>query len=855
MAHLLQLQQGRDKRHPIRSLDLVAGNGTDPISLQEFAPGPGRKIPDYSGLTSRRDGQVLITEHRDNANLRLTYILDGSTPTRIGELQRQIARFFNDAQQHNLEYVSEPVYIRYRWHDGLSALPEPIFGQFSHFLKVLSADVPAWPDALSANVASGTLEQVLAELTCEPYAEGLRQEVGIALGHAETDEFGVFVGLDKETSADISNRITNPSFGHSTWNTGWTASGDLTAINETRPGLTRSLGSAARLISSDSANFETLTQSLTVGGGGSHVLSFHAKRPNGQEITNSHVKAIVNSSETTVSVKSLGDGWYFCYCEASAIATPQTYGVAIAPGEDIIVDDIMMRDSEGGYKFNAGWQPFMEWAGTEHNSNTEVSQSTSKLSYDYDSSELSGHLTLSGWATVWWDDDSIDSPFDPGIVRITDSSGDNEIAIFYDVSLMLWTLRTEVATVAATDTSATPTVAALNDYHFAIVQDTTTTKLYINGTEVCSISQTPFLPSGTLTIQLGVGPDGGADAGGVSLDGWRGWQQALSATEVQAIYDAESGIKSNGGIVGMPPFLWTPDGDNGFDNVDGIISTADKDNWLIISGIPGDYEAITEYQLTLPTSSTSRVVWLGRRASQEMYDPDDTNAHWLDFSGTADVGNSSGDAYESDTSAGTGTDTHTFDATVSKPEHLKGPMRFVGRFKVTGAAADVQPYFQLGGSELVKGEAVNIATNANFLFRDFGELFISWPQLDIPTTFKAGLFCTETAASATTWQLDFLQLLPEHHARVEAKETGALTVAAADLLVIDGLEAYILDASDSWNELYKFDVRGKPVTLRPNAYNYLFVLMAEEGQQYQVSQSGTLAVFVTPRWELPGGRV
>lgn len=188
---VLKLHYGADKRNPTRTLDLSEDTATGNIFMNSggFTPGPGQMNVLWSGQSIRFDGQKRVASSRDNARVTFTYNLRGDTTTHVGWIQRQINRFFLEASLYEEGAQGEPVWLEYRWYDGLKSLPAPTFGQFSQYYRVLWADVPKWPDDLHNNntLITGNVTGVVMELTCAPYAEGLRQKVGNATGLADVD--------------------------------------------------------------------------------------------------------------------------------------------------------------------------------------------------------------------------------------------------------------------------------------------------------------------------------------------------------------------------------------------------------------------------------------------------------------------------------------------------------------------------------------------------------------------------------------------------------------------------------------------------------------------------------------------
>jgi len=410
------------------------------------------------------------------------------------------------------------------------------------------------------------------------------------------------------------------------------------------------------------------------------------------------------------------------------------------------------------------------------------------------------------------------------------------------------TFTDEGATLSRTD-------YLFDTYHLMTVQEGGTITQYVNGTVAFTVASGGGIHGPIGSFNLGSFSSGGSRALNGYLDGWRIWNRALSATQVSDLYDAESAVKDDFGIIGMPPFLWTKDGDDGIDAVAGAVSAADKDNYVVIGGVSGDVPAEVEWRIDLATSGTPKVVWLGRTATGRTFSPYMTT--WLEYQGTGDTGNSSDDAYEQDATGATGSDTHDFDATLNEKYVTRGRFQVLGRFRTIGQSYSVQPYFQLGASSRVLGDAVTAGTTSAMVLRDFGDMWIDWPQSGKTPTLKAGLLATETAATAGTVQCDFVQLMPTPNCRVECESgtSGTIAIASGDTLVVAGQEAWMEDASDSDSQLYRFRHQGDEVTVKPGAYNYVYFLLGEEGQTYTVTRTATVQAKVTPRYLLPGGVV
>lgn len=139
MSHLLRLISGYDKRNPIRTFTICSSSSAANVHLREsgFSPGFGEETVQWSGKTIRRDGQKRSRTGVDNVELDLTYDLIGGSTAELGWLQREINRFFLEARMYEEEKQAAPIWLEYRWQDGLDAIPAPVFGQFSQYLRVL----------------------------------------------------------------------------------------------------------------------------------------------------------------------------------------------------------------------------------------------------------------------------------------------------------------------------------------------------------------------------------------------------------------------------------------------------------------------------------------------------------------------------------------------------------------------------------------------------------------------------------------------------------------------------------------------------------------------------------------------
>jgi hypothetical protein len=332
------------------------------------------------------------------------------------------------------------------------------------------------------------------------------------------------------------------------------------------------------------------------------------------------------------------------------------------------------------------------------------------------------------------------------------------------------------------------------------------------------------------------------------LQGWKIFTSDLSSEQVSALYTHEAAILNAGGSLQPMPYHCTDGGDGVWDNVDGAISGVDKRNGGYIGGICGDVPAAVEWQAVLNLVSSIRQFWLGNKITDSALP---TTTHWLDFSGTTDTGNSSGDAYQQQVTAGLGSNTVTFSATLTVAAEqlaVRGRVTVLARIYVSGDEVSVVPFYQIGGSNPVYGDTFLIAANDRFDFHSFGDLFISWPFDGAPGELTIGIEATETSATATTVRLDYLQLLPYPNWMIEAQKND-ITLEADSRLYITGRQAKLATVAA---QSQPFEVTGGPVGVWPRKINNLFWQIGEEAVAPEIDATATMTIYFTPRYLLPG---
>ena len=204
--HTLRIIKG-NKANPTSVINLADVAGGIMLNTAGFAPNPGKKDDIWTGRTSRRDGQQLVTTSRDNAEFELEYTLHSDSYAGLMALQVGITQILDDAERYELRREGEPVWLEYGW--GNAGTTQPTNGQLNHFCRIKAYDVE-WPkDLHTAGLVGFTIERARMTLTCEPYSEGIRQQA-IPVSGAVVGPFSI-VGMFPTTAFTFSATITAPN--------------------------------------------------------------------------------------------------------------------------------------------------------------------------------------------------------------------------------------------------------------------------------------------------------------------------------------------------------------------------------------------------------------------------------------------------------------------------------------------------------------------------------------------------------------------------------------------------------------------------------------------------------------------
>lgn len=550
-----------------------------------FVPPPVSQIPNLAHGTSanRRGGAELISIKAANRSMNFALHVTGKSEAEITGAIRNLDAFLRSGTP------DDPVSIHYRSSEDVGF--EPLWGQYGADRRY---EIVFGQAAASAGYPLGVLtRQILpdceVDLQVKPYALGLQQRVGSAIGGILEDTIGTGDGISRGTIIPeaTTNKMTNPIFGHATYDNGWTTDSDLIQSENTDPEFITHGKSSVKLIRKASTNIE-FYQNINVGNTNTHVISCYAKRPDGAAVTATDAKIIYVGTQPT-TYESMGNGWYRLSAVVTGVAASRLAGIGMeSVGAALYVDGFQLEEKAYLTPLAHGDMLGCAWTGTAH-----ASTSTRTVG-DLNVVSADAIDIAEGTVRVVWKADKANTDF--------------------SANAQLWRVPMRGTFLFATDTwefhdntqgvSSSAQTFAVGDIvvlHF--VYGPGQLSLYVNGT--LNGSGTTYTPP-TLSTELDIGQNAGAShIGGTFMD-FTTFAQAMTATEVSDDYDNALRQVEDDRRLSPIPWLWTKDGDDIVDND----NLAGNDNWALISGVPGSAPA--EVELRAEVVDEIDTLWISR---------------------------------------------------------------------------------------------------------------------------------------------------------------------------------------------------------------------------------------------------
>ncbi len=811
-------------------------DSTYSLGLDFVPPGPAEAINMAVGtFRNKTGGEVTGTKPLDR-DFDFSVVIQGASIAETHSAGQNLINFLKLCRDK-----SEKLYLEYAPSDAVNY--RPLWGQAVyryHVKAIISANL--WEAYFAGPTARGETLVLPLVVRIGPHAEGLKQRLATATGGVFEDVIGMAIGQSRglyipEATPTGGNQFTNPVFGNSTWNNGWTAQANLIASQNTDKSFVLFGASSARLICiSDAAN-NVFYQSLNVANTNSHTISCYAKLPNGGDPTNI-VKLWYDTVQTT-TYTAKGNGWYRLTATMAGINAATASGVWIAAGYTVYVDAFQIERAAYATLFGYGDLLGWAWASTVH-----ASAST----------RTAAHLLLPAA-------DGIDTREGRMrvIVRMDAANTHPNSMRFFDArngSLTCLTgyfLSTDdkfyLTDGTNTVSSAAQTWSAGAILYLDFVWGPGRLQIYKDGVSIASGATYTPAAVGT-SNHIGTDYNGAFPIFGTILD-WTMYKNAPSTAEILSDYHNNvewcSGGDGYGQRLNPIPWLWTKDGDDQVDNCD----DSTHDNWCVCGGIPGSEDAETLFDMDdYLANENMAVLYMSKTLLDPFIYPLDVL--FFDLSGTvttaADVGSAVQRTSLSTSEATIGTvtlTTTTFNFLKDNDFIVMARIRDAAartvtlkvRFSWQGGTYDSDPFAVATSTsaQVFRTKALALF-NQRSLFVDTGLVtIVSSPQLLLRGTASAG---------PNDIDVDYVAIFPAPRIRIEPQSVAS---NANGLLYQGGRALCAQDLTAGWVAL----VSGNEIELTPEKYNLITTLGSHTGAATAINEVLTYnAVYITPRWAL-----
>ncbi len=818
---IIKLTKGR------RSLDLLSGRY---LVANDFVPPSVEIVPQFANGTSANKfgGGEKVGERATNREW--TFGVEIKTTQSVAEVARalsDLASFLSMAGDK-----TEPLYLEYR--DNSNVAMEPLWGQYGANLRyeIVHATVPQINEAYPILFVGQTaLPACPITLTIKPYATGLKQRLASALGGVLQDTWGTTDGQSRGLMVRraVTNKMTNPVFGNSTWNTGWTADASLTASQNTNSMyLLPDTINSAKLVSR-AAN-QRYYQSINVASTSTHVFVALIMLPDGGTPSSSDCVLFYNVALTT-TFTSKGNGLWEMRAAAAGINAATNTGVEVKSGRAIYLIGYMCNLA-GAHFFPLAWgdQLGVAWTGTAHNSTSTVTAGRVRVTVAPDSFEISRGAIRA--CVNWYISDSL--------------ATDNYFFSCGSTSLRAWFQGSD-NTIQFTDGTNTASSAAItfsagdkNVFEFA--WGTSGLVVYRNGVSIATSGTytPPALPS---YVYIG-SDDSAANHIAAFITGFAIYDYAPTATEVLADYTNILPILSDGQMLETVPYLWTKDGDDVVDNA----QTSSKNFFCVCDGIPGSVDAMTEIDLIISSTTTGGLI-LSRWDIPFYYDPG--TLMFKDVGGGVDAGANDGNSSSVGPVTTTDFGIATFTAFSYFLYRLLESKELYGEVRLSDAGSNLMLKLVLvlgNTAKTIENEYRNVTSNASM------RLLLTNP-ISLPSLFSMGIpsgitfdsnfkfqAYAKRSSGSTNVTMDYVALFPRPFINLAA-------VGTTTEYFINGSIALSADGAKNIQEFAQ--VTGDIIELAPGKVNVLLSLTGNSSVNPDPSYTITYSFLkVTPRYSL-----
>ena len=801
-----------------RSLNL---NDRARYYLQEgFTPPAARIVPVLARGTSanRYGGSIRVGERAEDREFSFAVDVITSSDAEMRRAVNDIRGFLDDAGD-----TAEPLYFTFLPN---SDTPEPLWGNYGVPLRyeVLYGTLELPGDYL-VGLKFASILTVTITLTVKPFAGGISQRVASALGGILEDIIGTVDGSSRGLIIPeaTTNKMTNPVFGHSTWNNGWTAGSDLISSQNTDKEYFLFGTSSAKVTRKGSVD-AVFRQSINVGNTNTHILRCYAKRVDGAPVTSSDVQLYYNAALST-AYASVGNGWYSLTASVTGINAATNTGILMAAiGRSIYVDGFQIEEKTLATPLAYGDLLGCAWTGTAHASTSTRTAGQCRIA--------AGDILNVSQGTI------------RAIVNLKHASGTQPTMYIFNQDTIT-NFHGRILSTGVIDffdntnqiVSAAQTWAANDILVLHFVYGPGSMKIYKDGLEIATGSTYTPPVYGTY-LYIGSFANASTTRSSTTFMDFTTFDVALTVAQVQADYNNIAAVVADDQRVGSVPWLWTKDGDDIVDNAD----DSSRDNWCAVGGVPGSVRAKTDYVLTATTHAGYYLVNTPLPYGDMKNSAAFTNLYYVELQGTADA-NASGGEYNQIVANGQyppASDPRP----VPFPYLLDGPIHFFIRLKQASASTlslKARIQYQSGGSS-IDGASRTVSTTTGYKTFYLGDLNFSFPPT-LPNSLKAAFLLVEVTGVSANVHGDYLMALPGDIIKLLYPGGSTATIYLSEAQSI---------ALDTSLNLHTIGLSGRRLNLYPDMVNRITSHLGNDAEASALI-SDTLTytrIDVTPRYAL-----
>lgn len=812
-------------QHGSTYIDLTAA----PYALDSkfVPPGMQTDVQMSTGTANNTRGGREISRTPRDTEMSLPLKVYGTTTAQTHGAVERLSAFVNAA----LADKSNKLYFVYHPNDDVPHTPK--WGQRHAYYEIKSWYPPAIDRFYNTADNRAKTFFINCVFAIGPHILGRAQLAGSATGGIVEQVLGAADQRSRGLAipAATTNKMTNPVYGHSTYDNGWSIGASASKEQITDPEFVL-FGKSSLLYTRRASAAWTLYQSINAGNTNTHTLTVYAKKLDGSAVTSSDATLWYGTAQTT-TYTAVGNGWYRLSASFSGIAAATNVGlVGNAVGVSLVADGWHLEEKSIATPVAYGDLPGCAWSGTAHASTSTRTAAEWTVPFaDFLATEFTMRFV--------WRPDYSSTALGGDIIFVDTTDGSAGVRFFYQQSSNTWRFSDGTNTVA----SSTSSFTAASNYVFHLVAKRGSLKIYRSGVQIATGSTyTP--PTAPANVWIGCSNVPGNHTGGRYSD-LTTWGLGLSESEIAADYaDLSAHIAGDGyGQVRHPvPWHWTVDGDGIYDGCD----DSTHKNWGIVGGVPGSVPASTQMQID-KTGLTSQLDIL-QTAIPYRYFAKQNQLFFGDQSGGADAAACGGESYQFILST-----VAPYDAVTMEPVYTAlfndVPIHFYVRAKHASASGSVDANRYIYNNRgYVQDRAVALAVTTSYKLFYLGDLLLNVPQSSGSIADPAINF---TSAMGGYFYVDFMVAFAGNRLTI----TPTLNLWPGGGAAGTSPDTLYLDATTKWGYFdtgsYAPLTGGDQIAVSPHALNMLSLYYNTDGSSHTLTPAITISrVEVTPRWSL-----